>query len=262
MNTPAIVLPQRRVGQLTTMRVASIVALVGEGAALMFLQTVSIGFEPILTGFVVVALVFAAIIATGRRWTPLLAVLWFALVVGGNAQYLAYDLAHPALFDHFSFSVVFTAIALVGVVGGVAALVQQKRSDNPGTPRWFWPFVIALVALSTGAVAVSWLGAGSAGSGVSAETLAQLPALNTLPNRFDQNEIRAHVGETVALRLQNEDTSAHSFDIDQLNVHTAMPVGTTNLALFRPSAPGSYTFYCNIPGHREAGMEGTLIVEP
>ena len=41
-----------------------------------------------------------------------------------------------------------------------------------------------------------------------------------------------------------------------------MPSGKPALALFTPTTPGTYTFYCHIPGHREAGMVGTLIVGP
>ena len=42
-----------------------------------------------------------------------------------------------------------------------------------------------------------------------------------------------------------------------------MPVsaGEQALVLFIPTEPGTYTFYCGVPGHCEAGMEGTLIVE-
>ena len=41
-----------------------------------------------------------------------------------------------------------------------------------------------------------------------------------------------------------------------------MPPGQSALALFQLAEPGAYTFYCDLPGHREAGMVGTLIVEP
>jgi plastocyanin len=34
--------------------------------------------------------------------------------------------------------------------------------------------------------------------------------------------------------------------------------GTKTLSLNLP--PGTYTFYCSVPGHRQAGMEGTLKV--
>jgi plastocyanin len=98
--------------------------------------------------------------------------------------------------------------------------------------------------------------------GVSPEALAQLPALVSGRNRFNQAELRARVGEIVALRLENSDTAGHYFDIDELNVHVAMPSGKPALALFKPTTPGTYTFYCHVPGHREAGMAGTLVVAP
>jgi uncharacterized cupredoxin-like copper-binding protein len=33
-------------------------------------------------------------------------------------------------------------------------------------------------------------------------------------------------------------------------------------ALFTPTEPGRYRFYCGSPGHEAAGMEGVLVVEP
>ena len=34
--------------------------------------------------------------------------------------------------------------------------------------------------------------------------------------------------------------------------------GKTATGSFRLAKPGKYTFYCSIPGHRAAGMEGTI----
>jgi plastocyanin len=42
-----------------------------------------------------------------------------------------------------------------------------------------------------------------------------------------------------------------------------MPSGQSSLALFRPTAPGTYTFYCmpHFDKTTGEGMRGTLIVE-
>jgi len=183
---------------------------------------------------------------------------------------MIYDLTHPAVFDHFVLAVPVVAFLVTTVVAGIGATVQHQRSrlrpdsttERRQAPRWLLAFLGALSGLSLGALLVASLAAGTSAGGVSAEALAKLPALTTLPTAFDRTELRAKVGETVALRLSNQDTQSHSFDIDEFTVHALLPYGATSLALFTPSTPGTYTFYCSIPGHREAGMVGTLIVEP
>lgn len=154
------------------------------------------------------------------------------------------------------------ALYLIVIVAGVTATLIAGRPTGEHAPGWLGAFVSGAVAFALGASLVAAVPRTGASAGVSAEALAQLPALATTQDRFDRAELRARVGETVALRLDNRDAMQHSFDIDELNVHVAMPAGTSALALFRPTAPGTYTFYCLVPGHREAGMVGTLIVEP
>jgi nitrite reductase (NO-forming) len=117
-----------------------------------------------------------------------------------------------------------------------------------------------VAGLVLGASLVAAIPRGGA-AGVGAEVLADLPVVAAAGVRFEQAELRAQVGETVALRLENRDAAGHSFDIDELNVHVAIVPGEPTLALFRPAAAGTYTYYCAVPGHREAGMQGTLVVE-
>jgi plastocyanin len=119
----------------------------------------------------------------------------------------------------------------------------------------------ALLGLCAGALLIGALPR-AAGAGVAPELLAQLPALTTPGMHFDQAELHAQVGQLVAMRLTNTHGAPHSFDIDELNVHVPAASGQEGLILFVPERAGTYTFYCNVPGHREAGMVGTLVVAP
>jgi plastocyanin len=77
---------------------------------------------------------------------------------------------------------------------------------------------------------------------------------------FDPDEITVAAGEDVAIVLSSDDL-LHDFTIDEIDVHVAADRGETAEGGLRADEPGEYTFYCTVAGHREAGMEGTLVVE-
>ncbi len=63
----------------------------------------------------------------------------------------------------------------------------------------------------------------------------------------------------VTLYVTNDDLFWHTITIDQLGVELPLPVGSHRRITF--TAPsGTYTFYCRIPGHRQAGMQGTITI--
>lgn len=66
----------------------------------------------------------------------------------------------------------------------------------------------------------------------------------------------------VTFRLEQEDPDApHDFRIEELDEGTdVLEEGETDEFTVELE-PGTYTYYCSVPGHREAGMEGELEVE-
>ncbi|MGH3442406.1 MAG: plastocyanin/azurin family copper-binding protein [Nitriliruptorales bacterium] len=84
---------------------------------------------------------------------------------------------------------------------------------------------------------------------------------------FEIREQNVAEGE-IEVTLINEGNAGHDFTIDEAigDVRSVPPGNDTvpggdsgegTLQLFA----GEYTFYCSVPGHREQGMEGTLVVE-
>ena len=76
---------------------------------------------------------------------------------------------------------------------------------------------------------------------------------------FEPDEITAEVGEDLAIVLTSEDL-LHDFTIDELDAHVVADRGETAEGGLRADEAGEFTFYCSVPGHRAAGMEGTLVV--
>ena len=77
---------------------------------------------------------------------------------------------------------------------------------------------------------------------------------------FDPRQIRVAVGEDIAVVLTSEDLE-HDFTIVELDAHVSAGKGDTAEGGFRADEPGTYTYYCTVEGHRDEGMEGTLVVE-
>jgi len=80
--------------------------------------------------------------------------------------------------------------------------------------------------------------------------------------RFNPSEITVSAGERVRIIFKNEGRVIHDFVIENLGIRTkVIREGQTDTIEFEAPQPGTYIFYCSVSGHREAGMEGRLIVE-
>jgi len=263
MSTPMVVTHTQERMRLPTLRKVMIAGLVGNVLIFTVLQALILQtLIPALAIILALTLLVAGVCATRWRWAPLLMILWIILSVIPGLEPYAYDLTHPAETGTFIATLLGLGLLLIAVVAGVAEMIYRYRQVAEGrVPRWLMGFLIGMATFVLGASLVAAIPQADAMAGVSDEALARLPALVSGRNTFDRAELRGRVGETVALRLENTDTQVHYFDIDAFDVHVPMPTGSPALALFTPTAPGTYTFYCRIPGHTEAGMVGTLIVE-
>jgi Cu+-exporting ATPase len=79
---------------------------------------------------------------------------------------------------------------------------------------------------------------------------------------FEPTEIRIRAGQWTVVRFTNDDPIFHDWEVEGLaNVDAGARPGQTASLRFVIDRPGEYTYLCTVPGHAEAGMVGTLIVE-
>lgn len=268
-----MVAPQARVRQpLSALNKVTIAALVAFAATVVYGMLGIFGeIVPPFAAMAILGLVIGALMLRGWRWTPILAVALLLLPLA-----MLFPMFQGVLVQHsvsgltmFSWSAVLLAVIVVGVVAGISAAVQNYRRSaaERRTPRLLVPALVAVAAVVVGASLVVAAPQPGTVMDISSEALAALPALGTKDFEFTQKELRVKAGETVTLRLDNADSEGHFFDIDELNVHAPMPPGKSSVAIFTPTTPGTYTFYCSPHSNKDAenpeerGMVGTIIVE-
>jgi plastocyanin len=80
---------------------------------------------------------------------------------------------------------------------------------------------------------------------------------------FDQKSLSAKAGN-VTINFDNKQSLQHDVAVADssgkvLGQTDLVSSGTTSTTVSLTA--GTYTFYCTVPGHKEAGMEGTLTVK-
>jgi plastocyanin len=118
------------------------------------------------------------------------------------------------------------------------------------------PLVLTAVALA---------GCGGGGSNEASSTPTAAGAATTLKLaadksalKFDKSTLTAPAGK-VTISMTNPSMQSHNVAIEghgagQVVGHDGTSTLTASLK------PGTYTFFCSVDGHRQAGMQGTLTV--
>jgi len=80
---------------------------------------------------------------------------------------------------------------------------------------------------------------------------------------FRPERVTVAAGERVTFVVRNEGRLDHEFESDEAGIEEVLiPPGKTRRVNWQaPDKPGSFPVYCDLPGHREKGMEMILEVK-
>lgn len=202
----------------------------------------------VIAPLAVPAVIYAALGAVFLRWSHrwlligLLALLAVHLIT--SIPFLAASLAHPETPAGFVPDALILIVVAMVAAGAVMALRRPQAS------RRRLPVVAALVGVA--AVAASAVAA----SGVTAEARQNDDVAVLAQDAQYPDRLQAPAQEAT-FWIENEDPIRHTFLIEGTDVQVEVP-GSTAVRVATDLAPGTYRYYCDVPGHE--GMEGELVV--
>ena len=160
--------------------------------------------------------------------------------------------SHRGRFVDLLIPLSLATISVCGFFAAVGSIFLHRKGSSGRSAAVLVQVMLAvfIVALIAGTVSQRAAKAQTARAGD-----IRLEMRNTA---FLQTTLDAQ-GGSISVAIANHDLFWHTFTIDKLHVNVDVPIGANRRATFN-APPGRYEFYCRVPGHRAAGMHGTLIV--
>jgi plastocyanin len=131
------------------------------------------------------------------------------------------------------------------------------REFNPGVHFGERSPMFRLLALPLAALALAAAPAAASPRG----TVLRISTATGMAMKYTTATLRAKAG-LVTIVMTNRGMLPHDVAIKGHGVHAkGKLVGKGGVSTVRATLkPGSYEFYCTVPGHEQAGMKGTLVV--
>lgn len=132
-------------------------------------------------------------------------------------------------------------IVLIAIVGGYFLLKGGYQAPESGAPTSGAPSANDNQSSSAGVKEITVVGTEFA---------------------LNPSTITAKAGEKIKITFKNSGGAPHNLVIEGLSVKTkTISSGTTDTVEFTAKSKGTFKIFCSIPGHRETGMEGLLLIE-
>lgn len=125
-----------------------------------------------------------------------------------------------------------------------APYASAANSNLPNAPASYHPDVRFTFKTNIGAKGMTFVGVGNGIDGVDNPTL-QVPQ-----------------GAVVQITLIDGDGAEHNIAVPDFHASSdhVLAKDASTVIVFRADKAGSFPYYCELPGHRQAGMEGKLVV--
>jgi plastocyanin len=147
--------------------------------------------------------------------------------------------------------------AVVGLIGAAGFLLSR---GNQAAGRVVAP-IVAGAALAVILALTAWatiFPSPASGEGQGGGLRAGDLVISATNARFSTTTLTADAG-TVTVDFTNNDLFWHTFTVPALGVDIRAPVKGQRRVSFHAAA-GTYEFFCAIPGHKQIGMRGTLVI--